>query len=318
MTRNSLKHLALFFLSASAAIVGIAVESVVDTDNPSEYYDKEDYEKLGFIGSGEFGTVYKIEDKKTQRIYALKIQKMFYFLNAEKEISALQQLDHENIVKMVARTDITSRHKYEPFHIVLEYMPYDLDAVLNHPEIKENTREILHQVLKGVAYIHSKILAHRDINTKNILIDPKKLSVKICDFGLCREGKEEETFLGMSIDGYYRDVLSFASLMVRLYLGESSSCLLYRSVFIGIDGPECFIKTKREGGVVSGSELEILYEEMEEVVSKNGLDLFLKLITSKKIGGCTAAAEVLEHTFFTEGREQDQLPKEPKHRRLFS
>ncbi|OIR56373.1 MAG: CMGC protein kinase [Amphiamblys sp. WSBS2006] len=237
-----------------------------------------------------------------------------FFLGAEKEIKELKQLDHGNVVKMVACSDIRNRCGDSPVHIVLEYMPCDLKhAIKNHPEIKENTREILHQVLKGGAYIHSKSLAHRDINTKNILIDPTGMSVKICDFGLCCEGRiEKEDFPGKFLDGYYRDVLSFVSLMVRLYLGGSSSSVFYRGMFFDRYGPECFIKTKREGGVLPGSSLEMLYGGDEGCFSENGLYLFLKLIASRKTGECTVTAEALKHPFFAEGREKDPLPKDPK------
>ncbi|OIR56273.1 MAG: CMGC/CDK protein kinase [Amphiamblys sp. WSBS2006] len=324
MTKECLKHL-LLFLSASA-IAGTAVESTVDTDNTPEYYDEADYESLGCIGSGCFGNVFKIQERETGKIYALKTQNGLFSFIAESEIDALEQLDHGNIVKMITSSDITSRHEYEPVQIVLEHMPCDLHyAIQNHPETKEDTRKILCQILKGVAHIHSKSLAHGDINLKNILVDPKKQTVKICDFGLCREGGKEDIFYGKSIDGYYSDILSVAGLMARLYLGKSSSDVFYRSMFKR-DGVVSFVESQGNG--VLDSSFKTLYKEMEGVVSKNGLDLFLQLISAKKTGACTAA-EALEHPFFTEGREEDPLPKtqsdvqelsarEPKRRRLCS
>ncbi|OIR56426.1 MAG: CMGC protein kinase [Amphiamblys sp. WSBS2006] len=332
MAGKCLKHLLLFFFLSAAAIVDTAKESVVDTGKTAEYYNKKDYKDLGSIDSGHFGAVSKIEEKKTRKIYALKTVTPGAegYAHAANEIKALRQFDHENIIKMVASTDITNRRKSNPVYIVLEHMPCDLyRAIKTLPEIKENIREILHQILKGVAHIHSKKLAHGDIKPANILIDLKTMAVKICDFGFCCEGKEEEEILGKTIDGYYIDILSVVSLMVRLYLGESSSCLFYRGMFIDIYDPECFIKTKREGGVLPGSILEGLHGEMEAVVSKNGLDLFLELIASERTGVSTVTTEALEHPFFAEGREQDPLPKtqsdvqelstrEPKRRRLCS
>ncbi|OIR56814.1 MAG: CMGC protein kinase [Amphiamblys sp. WSBS2006] len=285
----------LFFLFGSV-IVGAAGE-----------YKEEDYEKLDDLGSGVFGTVSKVREKKTGEIYALKTfpPEPEGYWHARKEVIALKQLEHERIVKMVACSDIGNKQKRDsPVHIVLEHMPCDLfRAIQDHPEIKRKTREILHQILKGLAHIHSKKLVHRDLKPENILIDPANMSVKICDFGNCCAGEREEISRGISAE-YYKDILSVVDLMAYFYLGESSSDRVSLSIFT-IAGIERFLQTKRKGGVLPGSGLERLYRDLEGVVSKNGLDLFLELIASRITGGCTSAAEALEHPFFAEGREQD-------------
>ncbi|OIR56502.1 MAG: CMGC/CDK protein kinase [Amphiamblys sp. WSBS2006] len=310
MAGKYLKHPVLFFLSASAAIVSIEAESVVDTDKPSEYYDGANYEKLGLIASGSFGTVSKIEEKKTMEVYVLKTflaGSRAVYAHAENEINALKQLDHENIVKMVACSDIRNKQERDgPVHIVLEHMPCDLHrAIQNHPEIKENTREILRQVLKGIAHIHGKKLAHGDLKPENILIDFKTMTVKICDFGCCCGVEEEKNISGETMDGYRQDILSIVYLMVRLYLGESFSDWISLSMFIRIDELERFVKAK-ESGVILDNRLGTLYKKMEGVVSENGLGLFLKLIASENAGAYTTAAEALEHPFFDGVRELDQ------------
>ncbi|OIR57181.1 MAG: CMGC protein kinase [Amphiamblys sp. WSBS2006] len=318
MAGKYLKHLLLFFLSASA-IVGAVDESVVDTDKASEYYKEKDYEKLDNIGFGKFGTVSKVREKKTGKIYALKTfgSGPEGYEHAEREINTLEQLDHKNVIKMIANS-LGARSKEDPVHIVLEYMPCDLKyAALNHPEIKENTREILHHILEGVAHIHSKKLAHNDLSLKNILIDPANMSVKICDFGNCHEGGKEEYLLGVFIDGYYKDVSSVVDLMVHLYLGKS---MLERVCLrrISIGKMERFLKTKRVGGVLPQSGLGMIYREMEGVVTENGLDLFLKALATKNRGGYTAAASAQEHPFFDGIRELGPPTKEPKQRRLLN
>ncbi|OIR57187.1 MAG: uncharacterized protein A8A55_2063 [Amphiamblys sp. WSBS2006] len=147
------------------------------------------------------------------------------------------------------------------------------------------------------------------------MIDLKTMAVKICNFDLCCDGGKEKMFFGKLTDGYRRDLSSVAYNMAHLYLGEDFSGMLYTDVFI-INRLELFLETKKEGGVLSDNGLGMAYKEMEKLVSKNGLNLFLKLLASKNTGGYTTAAEALKHPFFVEGREQDPLPKEPK-RRLF-
>ncbi|OIR56375.1 MAG: CMGC/CDK protein kinase, partial [Amphiamblys sp. WSBS2006] len=132
MTRRYLKHILLFFLT-SFVIVGAAEESVVDTDNSPEYYKEEDYVKLDDIGSGSYGAVSKVREKKTGKIYALKTFPFVLtrYAHAESEIKALEQLDHKNIVKMIAK-NLGARSEGDSVHIVLEHMPCNLDAALSY------------------------------------------------------------------------------------------------------------------------------------------------------------------------------------------
>ncbi|OIR56815.1 MAG: serine/threonine protein kinase [Amphiamblys sp. WSBS2006] len=138
-------------------------------------------------------------------------------------------------------------HEDDQVHIVLEHMPYDLCDVLNHPETKENIREILRQILEGVAHIHSKKLAHRDIKPENIPIDPTKLTVKICDFGGCGDVEEEQLLCpGRSADGYYRDILWVVQLMEFLYLGKCSSGYSFFTD-LSRDEMERIVETQKKG-----------------------------------------------------------------------
>lgn len=50
----------------------------------------------------------------------------------------------------------------------------------------EDSFFILSQILKGLDYLHSHQIVHRDFNAKNILFDPLSKTVKIIDFGLSK------------------------------------------------------------------------------------------------------------------------------------
>ena len=43
---------------------------------------------------------------------------------------------------------------------------------------------IIKQLLRGVNYLNSLNIVHRDLKLENIIIDPKTYQVKIVDFGL--------------------------------------------------------------------------------------------------------------------------------------
>lgn len=46
-------------------------------------------------------------------------------------------------------------------------------------------RSFMYQLLKGVAYCHSRLVLHRDLKPQNLLIN-RKGQLKIADFGLAR------------------------------------------------------------------------------------------------------------------------------------
>ncbi|OIR56345.1 MAG: uncharacterized protein A8A55_2909 [Amphiamblys sp. WSBS2006] len=96
---------------------------------------------------------------------------------------------------------------------------------------------------------------------------------------------------------------------------ESSLRDFYWRMLFSVDGIEVFIKTKREGGVLSDTKLEILWRDLGGAISENGMDLFLELIASKSMEGYTAA-EALEHPFFDEGREQDTSVKKREEKQI--
>lgn len=58
------------------------------------------------------------------------------------------------------------------------------------------SKEVTHQVLRGMEYVHEAGISHRDLKPDNILIcqfDP--IQIKISDFGLAKMVNNEETFL---------------------------------------------------------------------------------------------------------------------------
>ncbi|OIR56193.1 MAG: CMGC/CDK protein kinase, partial [Amphiamblys sp. WSBS2006] len=236
-------------------------------DDGVPVFREEDYEILGKIGGGPHSTVSKIRNKETEELYALKtVDSSLY---ARKEMDALRRLDHENVVKMVAKRD---GGLFKCFHIVTEHMPCDLacafESRTHGAKIRNNKREIFHKILEGIAHVHSRGIEHKDLRPRNILIDPETMAVKICDFGSCvRSDSEQNT-----------DLLDVASIMIYLYTGE------FYSVYIFLEHHNAFS----------------LGEKMETAVSENGVDLL------KKMRNITPAKDLLDHPFFSEDPELDR------------
>ncbi|OIR56954.1 MAG: CMGC protein kinase [Amphiamblys sp. WSBS2006] len=247
-------------------VAAVFVFYVNGGDDDVPVYREDDYENLGRIGGGDYSAVSKIRNKETEEPYALKT--VYSSLHARREMDALRRLDHENVAKMVAKS---SDGLSGPLHIVLEYMPWELcrafESEEHGPKIRKNKREILRQILEGIAHVHSKGIEHRDLHPRNILIDPENMAVKICDFGLCVHNASERNF----------DLLDVASIMIYLYTDK------FHTVYKFLGCYPVFFK-----------------EKMKKFVSNNGVDLL------KKMNNRTPAKDLLDHPFFSEDPELDR------------
>jgi len=72
--------------------------------------------------------------------------------------------------------------------MVFEYLEYDLTGLLETAEIRlsqDHIKSWSFQLLKGVAYMHTQQIIHRDLKASNLLIN-KNGVLKIADWGLAR------------------------------------------------------------------------------------------------------------------------------------
>lgn len=188
----------------------------------------DDYEILNKIGDGTFGTVYlcRRRQKTTQQdnvgtssrndsdpvstqrneLVAIKKMKKRYY-NWEdcmrlREVRALKKLNHKNIVllKEVIREN---NHLY----LVFEHMEENLYQLIRNqtiPFLESSIKQILLQVINGLAYIHKHGFFHRDIKPENLLCRNGQNSIKIADFGLSRELDSQPPFTDYVSTRWYR------------------------------------------------------------------------------------------------------------------
>lgn len=149
------------------------------------------------LGSGGFAVVRLATHKTTLSQHACKIMSLPAIgASVEetensredifREIEILCGLEHKNIVALQDFfTDAT--HVYLIFELLNGGEL--LDAVLERGQYSEaDARLCFSQLLDGIAYLHSKGVAHRDLKLENLLLVTKDdiTNIKIADFGLAK------------------------------------------------------------------------------------------------------------------------------------
>ncbi|CEG41813.1 cmgc cdk cdc2 protein kinase [Plasmopara halstedii] len=145
-------------------------------------------EKGGSIGEGTYGVVYKSLDLKTKQVVALKRIRLETEddgipSTALREISVLRELEHRNIVSLLDCLQEDGK-----LFLVFEFMEKDLKRYMEHKLGKLDPAQIksfLYQLLKGLAFSHSRGIMHRDLKPQNLLVNTTG-ELKIADFGLAR------------------------------------------------------------------------------------------------------------------------------------
>jgi serine/threonine protein kinase len=157
----------------------------------------EHYRFIKLIGKGSFGKVLLALHKLTQAEVAIKVFDKSLILKDEyrkkrvsQEIYILKKLgNHSKITRMLEVFE-TSTHLL----MVMEYLPGGdlLTKVRYKGAIGETeAKGVFKQVVIGLAHIHCRSVAHRDIKLDNILLT-KEGKIKICDFGVSRISKKGE------------------------------------------------------------------------------------------------------------------------------
>lgn len=102
---------------------------------------------------------------------------------ALREITLLKGLRHENVVQLKDIVNEANR-----LYIVFELASSDLKKLMDEystPLAPELVRSYTLQMLRGLAYCHSRGIMHRDIKPQNLLVT-KDGYLKLADFGLAR------------------------------------------------------------------------------------------------------------------------------------
>jgi serine/threonine protein kinase len=167
-----------------------------------------------FVGRGAMGAVYRATQLTLKKRIAIKVMNAekaakkdgTYVSRFKREAKAASRMDHPNLMRVIDFGE-------EPdglLYIAMEYLEgKDLLKVLraDYPLTTERIVGIVSQTLAALAVAHEMGVIHRDLKPENIMLlaskddegQPVEL-VKVCDFGVAKILREQESGTGLDID----------------------------------------------------------------------------------------------------------------------
>ncbi|CAD6251902.1 unnamed protein product [Miscanthus lutarioriparius] len=174
------------------------------------------------IGRGAYGIVCSSINRETNEKVAIKkIHNVFDnrvdALRTLRELKLLRHLRHENVIALKDIMMPIHRRSFKDVYLVYELMDTDLHQIIKSPQGLSNDHcqyflfqvilgslfailnvlfhiYVVQQLLRGLKYLHSAEILHRDLKPGNLLVNAN-CDLKICDFGLARTNSSKGQFM---------------------------------------------------------------------------------------------------------------------------
>jgi len=150
------------------------------------------YTILEPVGQGAYGVVCSAQDQENGESVAIKkienaVEHLTFAKRTLRELRILRYLHHENLMDIRNVFFPGDKDKFDDIYVVSELMETDLGSILKSSQglTDDHCQFFLYQVLRGLKYLHSAGVIHRDLKPRNLLVNCN-CDLKICDYGLAR------------------------------------------------------------------------------------------------------------------------------------
>eukprot|EP01129_Flabellula_baltica_P002945 TRINITY_DN12817_c0_g1_i1.p1 TRINITY_DN12817_c0_g1~~TRINITY_DN12817_c0_g1_i1.p1 ORF type:complete len:452 (+),score=130.24 TRINITY_DN12817_c0_g1_i1:59-1357(+) len=177
------------------------VDELCDADNGKKVVGKEDFDLLAVIGRGSFGKVMQVREKKTNKVYAMKVMRKDAIIaknqvaHTKDEKHILAKIQHPFIVRLNYAFQTSDK-----LYMIMDYINggelfFHLKNETRFPE--ERVKFYAAEIALALMHLHDHGIIYRDLKPENILLDHEG-HIVITDFGLSKEVFDDftDTFCG--------------------------------------------------------------------------------------------------------------------------
>lgn len=282
------------------------------------------------IGKGTYGCVYEGVDVRSQLRVALKrvipkVETEGFPVTAIREIKTLRSLDYQNVLRLidVVFQRASKEGERDSVYLVFPYIHHDLVGIQHFRNNRMDLTEIKCislQLLRGLDYLHSHGVVHRDLKLANLLMTSSGI-LKIADFGLARlQPKHRPHLTNRVVTRWYRppelllgetiydssvDMWSYATIFselvngVPLFPGESEAQVL-RLIMdtLGSPGPHLWpdLRKKPEFTRMLHDVSELRRQSFHPAGARHSNNTYQSSTPSLEFSGCELQPDKLRNT----------------------
>ncbi|CAK72854.1 unnamed protein product (macronuclear) [Paramecium tetraurelia] len=157
------------------------------------------------IGCGQEGIVYQGQDVQTNEIVAIKEYKQI----EQNELKALQAIQRNNQTHIIKIIGVDKQQNGQPI-VVMDFVHgefYQFMLTQKYQNLSyEEKNGFFFQMMKGVEQLHQLGFFHRDVKPENFVYingPTNEMTIKLIDFGLVKENKENSAYTNINGTPFY-------------------------------------------------------------------------------------------------------------------
>jgi serine/threonine protein kinase len=135
----------------------------------------QNYQIITKIGSGSYGDVFKVKNKKNNKIYAAKIMKNVNKISIEREVKGLYRAQYIDLVPKIYEVISTKENEFIIIQQLIINSPFSLNDY-------SRIQGYFYDLINIVAEANKKGISHNDIKPANVIFASK--NAYLIDWGL--------------------------------------------------------------------------------------------------------------------------------------